>query len=87
MAAHRLQLRHGFGRSSVQSGDVRGFAVTSKTRARPSRRPDDRGNGQAGFRRHRWFGLLGRRDAAAVVTRLNEDLNRVVLAPEFRAGW
>jgi tripartite-type tricarboxylate transporter receptor subunit TctC len=70
-----------------QSGDVRGLAVTSKTRAAAipdvptiaeTVKPDFDVTG--------WFGLLGpARMPAAVVTRLNEDLNRVVLAPEFRA--
>ncbi len=71
----------------LQSGDVRGLAVTSKTRAAAipdvptiaeTVKPDFDVTG--------WFGLLGpARMPAAVVTRLNEDLNRVVLAPEFRA--
>jgi tripartite-type tricarboxylate transporter receptor subunit TctC len=71
----------------LQSGDVRGLAVTSKARAAAipdvptiaeTVKPDFDVTG--------WFGLLGpARMPAAVVTRLNEDLNRVVLAPEFRA--
>jgi tripartite-type tricarboxylate transporter receptor subunit TctC len=71
----------------LQSGDVRGLAVTSKARAAAipnvptiaeTVRPDFDVTG--------WFGLLGpARMPAAVVTRLNEDLNRVALAPEFRA--
>jgi tripartite-type tricarboxylate transporter receptor subunit TctC len=71
----------------LQSGDVRGLAVTSKTRAAAipdvptiaeTVKPDFDVTG--------WFGLLGpARMPAALVTRLNEDLNRVVLAPEFRA--
>jgi tripartite-type tricarboxylate transporter receptor subunit TctC len=70
----------------LQSGDVRGLAVTSKTRAAAipdvptiaeTVKPDFDVTG--------WFGLLGpARMPAALVTRLNEDLNRVVLAPEFR---
>src|SRR5882672_3031041 len=71
----------------LQSGDVRGLAVTSKARAAAipdvptiaeTVKPDFDATG--------WFGLLGpARMPAAVVTRLNEDLNRIVLAPEFRA--
>jgi tripartite-type tricarboxylate transporter receptor subunit TctC len=71
----------------LQSGDVRGLAVTSKARAAAvpdvptiaeTVKPDFDVTG--------WFGLLGpARMPAALVTRLNEDLNRVVLAPEFRA--
>ena len=71
----------------LQSGDVRGLAITSKTRAAAipdvptiaeTVKPDFDVTG--------WFGLLGpARMPAAVVTRLNEDLNRVVPAPEFRA--
>jgi len=71
----------------LQSGDVRGLAVTSKARAAAipdvptiaeTVKPDFEVTG--------WFGLLGpARMPAAVVTRLNEDLNSVVLAPEFRA--
>ena len=70
----------------LQSGDVRGLAVTSKARAAAipdvptiaeTVKPDFDVTG--------WFGLLGpARMPAALVTRLNEDLNRVVLAPEFR---
>jgi tripartite-type tricarboxylate transporter receptor subunit TctC len=71
----------------LQSGDVRGLAVTSKARAAAipdvptiaeTVKPDFDVTG--------WFGLLGpARMPAAVVTRLNEDLNRIVLTPEFRA--
>lgn len=71
----------------LQSGDVRGLAVTSRNRAAAipdvptiaeTVKPDFDVTG--------WFGLLGpARMPAAIVTRLNQDLNRVVLAPEFRA--
>ncbi|MCK1517088.1 tripartite tricarboxylate transporter substrate binding protein [Bradyrhizobium sp. 190] len=71
----------------LQSGDVRGLAVTSKTRAAAIPNvPTIAETVKPDFDVTGWFGLLGpARMPAAVVTRLNEDLNRVVLAPEFRA--
>jgi len=71
----------------LQSGDVRGLAVTSKTRAAAIPEvPTIAETVKPDFDVTGWFGLLGpARMPAAVVTRLNEDLNRVVLAPEFRA--
>jgi tripartite-type tricarboxylate transporter receptor subunit TctC len=71
----------------LQAGSVRGLAVTSKTRATAipdvptmaeTVKPDFDVTG--------WFGLLGpARMPAAAVTRLNDEVNRIVLAPEFRA--
>src|SRR5258705_6271795 len=71
----------------LQSGDVRGLAVTSKARAAAIPNvPTIAETVKPDFDVTGWFGLLGpARMPAAVVTRLNEDLNRVVLAPEFRA--
>jgi tripartite-type tricarboxylate transporter receptor subunit TctC len=70
----------------LQSGDVRGLAVTSKTRAAAIPDvPTIAETVKQDFDVTGWFGLLGpARMPAALVTRLNEDLNRVVLAPEFR---
>lgn len=71
----------------LQSGDVRGLAVTSKARAAAIPNvPTIAETVKPDFDVTGWFGLLGpARMPAAVVTRLNEDLNRIVLAPEFRA--
>jgi tripartite-type tricarboxylate transporter receptor subunit TctC len=70
----------------LQSGDVRGLAVTSKIRAAATPDvPTIAETVKPDFDVTGWFGLLGpARMPAALVTRLNEDLNRVVLAPEFR---
>ena len=71
----------------LQSGDVRGLAVTSKARAAAIPNvPTIAETVKPDFDVTGWFGLLGpARMPAGVVARLNEDLNRVVQAPEFRA--
>jgi tripartite-type tricarboxylate transporter receptor subunit TctC len=71
----------------LTSGDVRGLAVTSKSRA--AALPDVPTVAETvkpGFDVTGWFGLLGpARMAAPLVARFNEEANRIVLAAEFRA--
>ncbi len=71
----------------IQQGQVRGLAVTTRTRvpALPDVPTVAEACGLPGFESTTWYGIFGPANLPAPITRrLNEEIVRIISAPEFR---